>query len=170
MLSDILRYNRLKSLSLRQQTRTTNRLSLSCFLISFSCPKLFFACWLHLTLTFDLWSNVLTLGRVDASITLLSLARTFRTGVHVPFPDIVAAALQAQTACLIPVRWGNIGNDATHDNILDGLAVRTIHGCYLLAEQPTPLIHFGFISASLAAIFQFPGHQSTGLTFLSVQS
>ena len=115
------------------------------FLISFSCPKLFFSCWLHLALT-------------------------LRTGVHVPFPDIVAAALQAQTACLTPVRWGYVGNDATHDNILDGLAVGTRHGCYLLAEQTTPLIHFGFISASLAAILQFPGHQSTGLTFLSVQS
>ena len=45
-----------------------------------------------------------------------------------------AATLQAQTSHLASVGGGNIGNDTTHNNILDGMAVRARHGCNLLTE------------------------------------
>ena len=58
-----------------------------------SCPKLFFSCRFHFTPALDLWSNVLTLGRGKVGFALLSLTRTLRTGMLIPYPDIVAATL-----------------------------------------------------------------------------
>ena len=46
------------------------------------------------------------------------------TGLHVPYPDMITSALQAQTADLAPVGGGYVCNDTTHDNVLDGLTVR----------------------------------------------
>ena len=76
----------------------------------------------------------------------------------VPAPDIIAAAVQAQSAHFASVGWGHIGYDAAHHNVLDGLAVGTRHGRNLLPEEPSPLVNLGFVSASLASVFQFPSH------------
>ena len=61
-------------------------------------PKLFFASWFHFALT---------LG----------------AGVFIPYSDFVAATLQTQAAHLASVRWRHVGNNATHHNILDSVAV-----------------------------------------------
>ena len=89
---------------------------------------------------------------------LFHIALTLRTGLLIPYPDIVAAALKTQSSYLTSIRWGYIGNDTTHHDIPDGMAVGTRHGSYLLAEQSAPLIHLRLISTSLAAIFPFPSH------------
>lgn len=73
---------------------------------------------------------------------------------------MIAAALQAQSAYLASVGWGHVGNDTTHDDILDRLTVGAGHSRYLLTEQPASLIHLGFIAAVLAAIYSFPRHDS----------
>ena len=99
----------------------------------YSCPKLLFSCFFHFALA-------------------------FRTGLAIPYSDVFAAALQAQTAHLASVGWSHVGNDTTHHDVLDGMAVWAEHGCNLLTEQATSLIHLSFISTGLAAIFQFPGH------------
>ena len=54
--------------------------------------------------------------------------------MHIPGPDLIAAALEAQPSYLTPVGWSHISNDTPYDDVLDGLAVRTGHGCYLLSE------------------------------------
>ena len=66
-------------------------------------PELFFASGLHLTLAF--W-----------------------TGALVPGADVGAATVEAQTPCLAAKGGGDIGDDATNDNVLNRLAVRTTHG------------------------------------------
>jgi hypothetical protein len=108
-------------------------ISINLFHISILCPKLFLTSLFHIALT-------------------------LRTGLLIPYPDIVAAALKAQSSHLAPIGWGHISNDTTHHDILDGMAVGTRHGCYLLTEQSAPLIHLSLISTSLAAIFPFPSH------------
>ncbi len=60
---------------------------------SYLRPELFLASQFHLALAFDLWLSMLTLYRVDASITLRLLARTLWTSVFIPQPDVIAAAL-----------------------------------------------------------------------------
>jgi hypothetical protein len=96
-------------------------------------PKLFFSGFLHFSLT-------------------------LRTGFHVPYPDVLAAAVQAKPPHLAPIRWGYVGDDAANYNVLNGLAVRTIHWGNLLSKEATPFVHLGFIPTSLAAIFQLPCH------------
>ena len=108
-------------------------------------PELFLARIFHLSLTF----GISTLG----------------AGLHVPKTNTVAPTLQAQTAHLASVGWGHIGNDTTHNNVLDRLAVRTKHSRDLLTEQSPSLIHLGFIATSLATIFPFPGHAPNSLTY-----
>ena len=76
----------------------------------------------------------------------------------VPYPDAVAATVQAQTAHLASVRRSHVGYDAAHDDILDGLAVRASHRRDLLSEESAPLVYIRFISAGRASKFQFPGH------------
>jgi len=100
-----------------------------------SCPKFLFASILHFALT-------------------------LRTGPHVPDTDVIAAALQAQATHLASVRGCDVGNDTTHNDILDSMTVRAEHGCYLLTEQATPLIHLSLVTTGLAAIFSFPRHFS----------
>jgi hypothetical protein len=78
----------------------------------------------------------------------------------VPNPDVIAAALQAQTPHFAPIGWSHVGNDTTHHDVLDGLAVRTRHGRNLLTEEPASLVHLSLVSALSAAVFQFPRHQS----------
>jgi len=98
-----------------------------------SCPELFISSFFHFSLA-------------------------SRTGLSIPYPDVIATALQAQTPHLAPVGWSDIGNDTTHNNVLYSMAVRTRHWCDLLAEQATSLIHLSLVPTGLTAIFQFPGH------------
>ena len=98
-----------------------------------SCPKLFLSSFYHFSLA-------------------------SRTGLAIPYSDVITTTLQAQTPHLAPVGWSDIGNDTTHNNVLDSMAVRARHGCNLLAEQATSLIHFSLVATGLTAIFQFPGH------------
>ena len=96
-------------------------------------PEVFFACVFHLALA---------LG----------------TRMHIPYSDIAAATLQAQTSRLTSERRSDIGNDASHNDILNAATVLTRHGRNLLIEHTTPLIHVGLISTRPAAIFQFYSH------------
>ena len=82
-----------------------------------------------------------------------------RAGLHVPFPNIGAATLKAQPSYFASVGRSHIGYDATHHDVLDGLAVGAVHSHYLLAEQASPFIDIGFIAALVAAVFPFPGHK-----------
>jgi hypothetical protein len=91
---------------------------------------------------------------------LFHFTLTLRTGFHVPYPDVIAAAIQAKPSDFTPIRWGYVCNDASNDNILNRLAVRAAHGRNLLAKESTAFVHFGFIPTSFAAIFQFPCHLS----------
>ena len=86
------------------------------------------------------------------------LAATFRAGVLVPWPDSIAAAVQTQSSSLAAERRCHISNDATDDQLLNGLAVGAAHGCDVLSEQPVSLVDFGLIAALLALIFLFPRH------------
>lgn len=86
---------------------------------------------------------------------------TLRTGLHVPDTDTIAATLQTQAPHLTPIRRSDIGNDTTHDDILDGLAIGTRHSCDLLTEQTTAFIDLGLVTASLTAIFPFPSHMTS---------
>ena len=80
------------------------------------------------------------------------------TGLLVPYTDVITATLQTEATYLASVRRSHIGNDTTHHNVLDSLAVRAEHGRNLLTEQTTSLIHLGLVAAGLTAIFQFPCH------------
>ena len=51
------------------------------------------------------------------------LALAFGTGVPIPDADVVAAAVEAEPADLAPVRRCHVGDDASHHDVLDGLAV-----------------------------------------------
>ena len=86
------------------------------------------------------------------------LALTFRTGVLIPYPDVIATAVQAQTTYLTSVRWSHIGNNATDDDVLDGLAIRARHGRNFLTKETTAFIYLGFVATCLTVIFQFPCH------------
>ena len=96
-------------------------------------PELFFACFLHPALASG-------------------------TRLLIPDTDVIAAALQAQPTDLAPVGWSDIGDDTTHDDVLNRLAVRTQPRRNLLTEQAAAFIHLGLVTAVTAAIFQFPGH------------
>jgi hypothetical protein len=98
-----------------------------------SCPKLFLSSFYHFSLA-------------------------SRTGLAIPYSDVITTTLQAQTPDLAPVGWSDIGNNTAHYYILNSMAVRTRHGCNLLAEQTTSLIHLSLVATGLTAIFQFPGH------------
>ena len=58
----------------------------------------------------------------------LHVALAFGAGVLVPGADLVAATVEAQTSCLAAKGGGDIADDATYDDILNRLAVRTTHG------------------------------------------
>ena len=88
--------------------------------------------------------------------------------MFVPYPDVIATALQTQAARLASVRWCHIGNDATHYDVLDGLAVRARHRRNLLTKESTTLVHLSFVAALLATIFQLPSHQSNSFYTLNI--
>ena len=96
-------------------------------------PKLFLASLFHLTLA---------LG----------------TGMPIPHSDFVAAALQTEPPHFAPIGRCHIGNNPTHHDVLDALAVGTRHGTYLLAEESSAFVHLGFVATFLTAIFEFPSH------------
>ena len=97
-------------------------------------PEFLLSCWFHFSLTFG-------------------------TGVPIPNVDIIAATVEAEPAHLAPVGWCHVGDDASDDNILDGLAVWARHGCDLLTEEAAPLVYLSHIPTCIAAIFQFPSHK-----------
>ena len=79
-------------------------------------------------------------------------------GLFVPDADIVAAAVQTETANFASIGRRHIGNDTSNHDVLDGLAVRTTHGSDLLAEEAAAFVDLCLIATGLTAIFQFPGH------------
>ena len=83
---------------------------------------------------------------------------TLGTGAFIPYPDAVAATVQAQASHLTPIGRSHIGDDAANHKVLDGLTVWTRHSRDLLSEEPSPFINLSFIAASPTAIFQFPSH------------
>lgn len=83
---------------------------------------------------------------------------TLGAGMLIPHPDAVAAAIETQAPHLTPIGRSYVGDDATHHNILDGLAIRTRYSRDFLTKESTPFIHLGFIATSPTAIFQFPSH------------
>jgi hypothetical protein len=80
------------------------------------------------------------------------------TGLLVPDADVVAAAVQAETAYFAPIGRRYIGNDTPNHDVLNGLAVRTAHGGNLLAEEAAALVDLSLIATDFTTIFQFPGH------------
>lgn len=96
-------------------------------------PELLFACFLHRS---------------------LALGASFL----VPDADVVAAAVQAETAYFAPVGRRHISNNTPNYDVLNGLAVRTAHGGNLLAEEAAALVDLSLIATGLTTIFQFPGH------------
>lgn len=85
----------------------------------------------------------------------LHFSGTAWAGVFVPNPDVAATAFQAQSAGFATEGGGYVGNDATDNNVLDGMAVGARHGRNLLIEQATTFIDFGFVAAFQAAVFEF---------------
>ena len=76
----------------------------------------------------------------------------------VPDAYLVAAAVETQATYLAAIGGGDVGDDATDDEVLNCLAVRTTHGGDLLSEEAPTLVDLCFIAARGAAIFQFPSH------------
>lgn len=86
------------------------------------CPEFFFAGGLHVALAFG-------------------------TGVLVPDADVVAATVEAQPTYLTAIGGGNIGDDASDDDVLHRLAVRAVHSYDLLTEEASSLVNLSFITA-----------------------
>lgn len=87
------------------------------------------------------------------------LSGTAGAGVLVPDSDVAAATLQAQSSCLATERGGDIGDDTADNDVLNGVTVGTRHGRNLLIEKTTPFIDSGFVTALVAAVFEFVGHE-----------
>ena len=64
--------------------------------------------------------------------------------------------MQAQTTYLAAERRGYIADDASDNQMLNTLAVRTAHGNYLLAEKSAPLIVVSLVAALSASICFLP--------------
>ena len=75
--------------------------------------------------------------------------------MFVPDSDVAATAFQAQSAGFATEGRGYVGNDATDNDVLDGMAVGARYGRNLLIEQATTFIDFGFVAAFQAAVFEF---------------
>ena len=67
--------------------------------------------------------------------------------MFVPGADFVAATVEAQATSLAAKGGGDIADDATYDDVLNRLAVRTTHGRDLLTEESLSLVDLSFISA-----------------------
>lgn len=85
----------------------------------------------------------------------LHLSGTAGAGVFVPDPDVAATTFQAQSAGFATEGGRHVGDDATDNDVLDGMAVGARHGRNLLIEQATTFIDFGFVAAFQAAVFEF---------------
>lgn len=68
----------------------------------------------------------------------ISAGSGLSTCTFIPYSDIVAAAIQTKIAHLASIRRSDISDDATHDNILNRLAVRARHSRDFLAEGRDP--------------------------------
>ena len=110
-----------------------------------SSPKVFLASLFHLTLA---------LG----------------TGMPIPHSDFIAAALQTEPPHFAPIGRCHIGDNPTHHNVLDGLAVWARHGTDLLTEESTPFVHLGFIATFPTAIFKFPSHYNKAVKAICVKN
>ena len=106
------------------------------------------------------WPEILSVFKSKkvflASLFHLTLA--LGTGMPIPHSDFIAAALQTEPPHFAPIGRCHIGDNPTHHNVLDGLAVWARHGTDLLTEEPTPFVHLGFIATFPTAIFKFPSH------------
>ena len=80
------------------------------------------------------------------------------TGMQIPDTDAVAAAMQAQPPYLASERWGHVGDDASHHDVLHSLAVGATHRGDLLAKKTAAFIYVGFIAAVLTSVFFLPRH------------
>ena len=80
---------------------------------------------------------------------------TAGAGVFVPDSDVAATTFQAESAGFATEGRGYVGDDATDNDVLDGMAVGARHGRNLLIEQATTFIDFGFVAAFQAAVFEF---------------
>lgn len=83
----------------------------------------------------------------------------------VPHPDVVAAALQTESADFASIRRSYIGNNPAHHDVLDALAVRARYGTDLLSEESSAFVNLGFVATLAAAIFEFPSHIITEKRF-----
>ena len=77
----------------------------------------------------------------------MHVALAFGTGVFVPGADVGTATVEAQTTSLAAEGGGDIADDATYDDVLNRLAVRTTHGGDLLTEEALSLVNLSLISA-----------------------
>ena len=89
---------------------------------------------------------------------------TFRTSLFVPYPDVVASAIQAKSSHFTSIRRRNISNDATDNDILDGVAIRTTHGSDALAKQSLSFIVLRLVSARFTTICFLPSHFKSHLS------
>ena len=88
----------------------------------------------------------------------LHLAATARTGGVVPHLDALAATMQAQPSHLAAERRRHIAYHPTHNDVLNGVTVGATDGSNMLPEESFALIGFRFVTATCAAVFQFPSH------------
>ncbi len=89
---------------------------------------------------------------------------TFRASLFVPYPDVVASAIQAKSSHFTSIRRRNISDDATDNDILDGVAIRTTHGSDALAKQPLSFIVLRLVSARFTTICFLPSHFKSHLS------
>jgi hypothetical protein len=76
----------------------------------------------------------------------------------IPYSDIITAALQTKPADFASIGGSHVGNDTTHHDVLDALAIPARHGTDLLSEESSAFVHLGFVATLAAAIFEFPSH------------
>ena len=96
---------------------------------------------------------------------LLHLALALGACMPVPHPDVVAAALQTESADFASIRRSYIGNNPAHHDVLDALAVWARYGTDLLSEESSAFVNLGFVATLAAAIFEFPSHIITEKRF-----
>ena len=82
----------------------------------------------------------------------------FGACVSVPDADVLAAAVGAKATHGAVERWCHVANDATHHQVLYGVAVGARHRDDFLAEESAPFVAVGFIAALVAAACGFPRH------------
>ena len=106
----------------------------------------------HKKYNFSFWHYLFCFPKISKRTELfvaggLHLSFAFGTGMLVPDADLVAAAVEAQPTYLTAIGGGNIGDDASDDDVLHRLAVRAVHGYDLLTEESSSLVNLSFIIA-----------------------